>query len=231
MSEAVKKPLLESAFMIAAHDVKNSLGVLLELLDSLPMECGPQRCPSSDGFANVEYEVRRINGNLLKILTLYKFDNARYMVCQEPWRVRDQLEELDLEYRRVLGGRGIEIEIDCPQHLFGYFDRNLIQGVLGGAVANAFRYARQRLHLTATEQDGGVMVRVEDDGEGYPDDMLANAVAIQEAATDFIGSNTGLGLYFTAVVVSAHTNNGVRGRMALGRSPDLGGACFEIWLP
>jgi signal transduction histidine kinase len=81
------------------------------------------------------------------------------------------------------------------------------------ALANAVRHARPRqVHVVVEARDGGVQLRVDDDGEGFPVDMRTGG-----------GRQSGLAGIRERVTA-------LGGRVTFGRS-DSGGARVEVWIP
>ncbi|HMK49444.1 MAG TPA: hypothetical protein VK435_05280, partial [Thermodesulfovibrionales bacterium] len=57
-----------------AHDMKNSLGMLLNTADEILDGCTPDSCPSYGLLSRLQYESKRASNNLIQLLTLYKID-------------------------------------------------------------------------------------------------------------------------------------------------------------
>lgn len=216
----------------AVHDAKESLGVLLSQLEDMARETAAGSAAQRQ-LNDVRYEIQRINGNLVKLLTLYKIDRSEYALELELHGVRGLLDEVVLNHRVLLDARGIALSVDCADGLHGYFDFNLLAGVLGNALNNAIRYTRNRLRLAARKQDGELSIYVEDNGRGFPPAMLAHPTLQAGGACErgFIDGHTGLGLHFTAVVVAMHANGGRRGRLTLDNDSALGGGRYGVHLP
>ena len=144
--------------------------------------------------------------------------------------VNDFLEEVAIAEHAMLETRNVRFEVRCPADLVWYFDRDLIAGVLKNAVNNAVRYAKSKVLITAEESNDSLILSVNDDGQGFPDGILAPGHP-HGHGVDFSSGNTGLGLYFTARVAELHKNKGRKGVIKLSNGHMLGGACFSILLP
>ncbi len=214
----------------SVHDMKNSLSMLLSTLDEVGMTCGGAACQSTDKFSQLQYEGQRLNNNLIQLLSIYKIENAQYNANIAEYGVADFLEECAVQYETLLAPKGISIEFQSSPDLVGYFDRELIGGVINNVVNNAYRYSKDRIRLTAAEQDGYVVISVEDNGRGYPPHMLCDD-ATQLGAINFRNGSTGLGLYFAALVAKLHRNKDKVGRIRYSNDGIDGGGRFTIWLP
>ena len=148
--------------------MKNSLGLLLTTLDEIVGECPPETCPTYKRFSQVLYEARRVNNDLIQLLALYRMGNSIYTLNIAHHSVHDFLEERVLESKPLLDFNRIEIELECPDDLDWFFDGSLVSGVINNVLNNAFRYTKDKLKVSAAEENGHLTIRIEDNGRGYP---------------------------------------------------------------
>lgn len=100
--------------------------------------------------------------------------------------------------------------------------------VIGNLLDNAGRYAA-RCRVALAREGRTVSVTVEDDGPGIPDaerEAVFEPFYRLERSRNRATGGTGLGLAIARQIVEAHG-----GRIALDRSPALGGARFVVRLP
>jgi CheY-like chemotaxis protein len=92
---------------------------------------------------------------------------------------------------------------------------------------NAARHARSQIRISVDpeERNGrrGVVIGIEDDGDGIPDELRAS---LFEPFTHGDPGGTGLGLSLVEWSVSQ-----LRGTVRFQDESELGGARFEIWMP
>ena len=116
--------------------------------------------------------------------------------------------------------------LELPDGLHASGDRVQIQQVTINLLRNAFEAApagaAANVTLTAREQDGGVELRVCDDGPGVPAALLPFLFEPYHSAKP---EGTGIGLWISRTIVEAHG-----GRMWYEPAPS-GGACFCLTLP
>ncbi|MGE8399294.1 MAG: ATP-binding protein, partial [Burkholderiales bacterium] len=67
--------------------------------------------------------------------------------------------------------------------------------VLANCINNALRYARHALLITVSDEEGQVVLSINDDGDGYPQAMIERQADYVQGINQSSGS-TGLGLYF-----------------------------------
>lgn len=213
-----------------AHDMKNSLGMLINTSEEILGNCSAETCPSHPLLSKLQYEAKRVNNNLIQLLTLYKMDKAQYTLNIEYHSVSDFLEDTVLQNRPLLEFKGISIETECSDELVWFFDSNLVAGVINNVLNNAYRYADDRIWIIAKEEDGYLAIHIRDNGEGYPEHMITEGSSLSRNVNFSTGS-TGLGIYFASVVGALHKNKERTGFIRTSNCDISGGGCFSIYLP
>lgn len=211
------------------HDMKNSLGMVINTLEEFTGEPEDARFDRKRIVA-LQQEAKRLNNHLIELLTLYKIENERISPHVEEWNVGDFFEELIIENRASAEAKQIQLEWRSDPELYGYFDEGLIRGVINNLLGNGLRYTRSRLLVSGAREKGFLVLRVEDDGEGYPAEMLE----IQAGgwnSDELVGEHTHLGLYFAGMVADMHRNKDRHGHISLSNGHTLSGGCFSLWLP
>jgi two-component system sensor histidine kinase SenX3 len=145
----------------------------------------------------------------------------------------DILEDMSIQHASLLNARGIEIEIDCGPALFWALDRNLIAGVLDNVINNCFRYTKEKVTISSFTENGYLVIRIEDDGTGYPPFMLFNEKNNPEfkKGIDFQTGSKGLGIYFAVMASAMHKNNGKSGFVSIDNGGKLNGGVFSVYIP
>jgi signal transduction histidine kinase len=218
-----------------AHDMKNSISVLSGTLERLLDGASPQTESAYPQMAQMLYQTRRLNDNLMQLLALYKqVGKPDYPFDVRPLEIGQLVEQVAALERVLLQSRGIALELDHDPRLIWHFDEDLIVGVVSHAINNAIHYTRDRVRLVIREADGCLEIRVEDNGAGYPQAMIdAGQSAMSGAASgvNFLTNSAGLGLYFSAEVARMHRHRGRRGSLRLENGGAYGGGCFVLTLP
>lgn len=211
------------------HDMKNSLSLVIHTLDGITLDA----VADSDNQARItllQNEAKRLNNNLIELLTLYNIENERISPSIEEVDVAGFIAEIMAENRSSVEANHIELSCDCDPELFGYFDENLIRNVLNNLIGNGIRYTHDQLRISAVEEAGYLVFRVEDNGPGYPEQMLSTQAAKDDQG-DLADGRTKLGLYFAAMIAEMHRNGEQQGFIRLENNHQLSGGCFSIWLP
>lgn len=213
---------------LAVHDMKNSLGMLLNSLDELRVENGHQ-VDDSSRFNTLQYEAERIHNDLVQLLGIYRLGENNLSAHIEEHYVPDFLSDHLARHTPLLKGLNIECAIDAEE-INGFFDADLLTGALNNTINNAIRYTKTRIRLTADQRDGYLVIGVEDDGEGYPEHMQHSGT-LNFKSLDFNTGSTSLGLFFVSAVADLHSEGARTGCIKLHNGGSLGGGVFEIWLP
>lgn len=212
----------------AVHDMKNSLSMLLHSLDELREEHGPE-LTESKRFNTLQYEAQRVHGDLVQLLGLYRLQEDKLTPHVDEHHVPDFLALQLARHQPLLEGRNILCTLQASE-ISGYFDHDLIGGILTNTINNAIRYTRSKIALAAREEDGYLIISVSDDGQGYPQEMLDDPKPCLNSL-DFDTGSTSLGLYFASSVANLHRNGERSGFILLSNGGPLGGGVFEVWLP
>lgn len=212
----------------AVHDMKNSLGMLLNSLDDLRREQS-ETIGESSRFNTLQYEAERMHNDLVQLLGIYRLGENNLSAHIEEHFVPDFLSEHMARHTPLLEGLGIEFELEA-EDINGFFDEDLLTGVLNNTLNNALRYTREKIKLSGQHRDGYLVISVEDDGDGYPENMQHTGTP-DFKALDFNSGSTSLGLFFASSVASLHTEGERSGSIRLHNGGSLGGGIFEIRLP
>ncbi len=214
----------------SVHDMKNSVSMLIGGLEKALATADSENLTTYNELVHMNHEAKRINSNLIQLLTLYKLGQQIYPFDPQSICVEDFLHSLAAQNSELLKSHGIALEIHADPALYWYFDEDLISGVIGNALNNAMRYTHDCISLIANNNNGVLELRIEDNGAGYPPSMLQESVDNMRGV-DFQGGSTGLGLYFSSVVARLHQNHGQLGEVMLENGGSLEGGCFVLNLP
>ena len=91
----------------------------------------------------------------------------------------------------------IHIENQIPQCLL-WMDKLRMVQVIDNIVNNAMKYAKTDVHISYSQRDNGILIRIMDDGPGVPEEDLAKVSEKFYRGSNVAGENgSGLGLYLT----------------------------------
>ncbi len=225
----VEDPMFVDVMACAVHDIKNSIGLLLDSADGVAAVMSANGAGEHQ-LGSLQCEARRINYDLMHLLGLYKAERAGFRLHAEVVNCEELLEEVHAFNVELLARRGIALHAHCGSAVEGFFDRELVRGVVNSIVNNAFKHAISRVEIGCEVHDGYTVLSVDDDGAGYAPKLLA-ANDLAPGPSNYRSGNTGLGLFFARRIAALHEHRGRRGRIVLGNESHCGGGRFELWLP
>lgn len=211
----------------SVHDIKNSLATMRELISQV---ADTQESKKSSEFIQLEFEANRMNNSLIQLLELYKIDSEKFTLNIDEYLTDDILNEVKAQQAPLLQLNNISLSIDCPEDLYCYCDYALICIALSSLLNNAQRYTQAKIHLSAYQEQDYLVFSIEDDGAGYPEQILA-IDPVNSQQRDWITGSTGLGLHFVSTIATLHTSKKHQGMIKFDNNSGLGGARFRLFLP
>lgn len=219
-----------SVIAVAIHDMKNSLSLLMQSIEQLSQTISPNDIASHEGINSVHYEANRMNTTLVQVLSLYRCEIDTLPVNIDECFLIDLVEEVVESNRIYMQQKNLNIIIEVDEDLSWYLDRELIYLLIHDVLINAIRYGCNSITISTHLHDNHLLIRVQDDGSGYPKEMLEMATV---SLNNFCISEgrTGLGLFFARLIAQTHKNNGHNGHISLSNDKQTGGSIFELVLP
>lgn len=132
--------------------------------------------------------------------------------------------QIEIAIGKVYIEKGLQITLSVSPIVQLRADRGDMYELIGNLLDNAAKWARREVTLAADMSDIGILIRVEDDGPGFPpepDRLLGRGVR-----ADSRTPGQGLGLAAVAEMVTLY-----EGTIELGRSESLGGARVDVRIP
>ena len=228
--EPVFKPDTAAFLASSVHDMKNSISILISGLERVLAQASPEAFSAHQDLVRMTYEAKRINGNLIQLLTIYKVGENIYPFDPLPQSIDEFASNIFSQQEPLLKSQGITLELDYDKALYWQFDGDLVGGVISNALNNAIHYAKGKVKLVIKESNEMLELRVDDNGFGFPAHMVQEGIAAMHG-TNFQGGSTGLGLYFSAMVAKMHLRKNKVGEISLENGGAYGGACFVLRLP
>ena len=203
----------------AAHELRTPLATMRMELD-LALRRQRSEAQMRDALARTGNEVDRLAQLTNRLLELRAGDRT---VQRAPLDLAAVANASVARFRPLCADRGLSLAIDAPADAPYVGDGEAIGRALDNLLANAARFARNRLVVGLTAAPHGWQLRVGDDGPGVPEAEV-HAVFAPFHRLDRSAPGAGLGLAIVADVARAHG-----GSVWVEQSP-LGGACFVVSL-
>jgi two-component system sensor histidine kinase ResE len=163
-------------------------------------------------------ETHRLRHLIDNLLAYARVTDVADVYTFEPLQPNEVVEEALHGFRKLLGERGIEVNVSAPQALPPiHGDRPSMVFALHNLIDNAMRHAgATHIELEARVSDRTVEFVVADRGRGIPEDELKR-VQQPFVRGDAIGRGSGLGLAIVRRIATAH-----RGWLRLESRVDVG---------
>ncbi|GAA6756925.1 histidine kinase [Thermus sp. 2.9] len=185
----------------ASHELRTPITAILGHVGYLL-----RRTPLSDvqreSLETVRREAERMGKLVSDLLELSQ--SGSWRIEPIPVRVLDLLEEVREEFKRSFEG---EILVEAPPEVYVRGDPDRLHQVLANLVANSLKAGARHVWLRAFDLGKKVVVRVEDDGEGIPEEHLPHLFERfyrVDKARDRERGGSGLGLAIVKAILEAH---------------------------
>jgi Signal transduction histidine kinase len=204
-----------------AHSLKTPLAVLRARLDS-----GASEQELREELAT---QLQRMND-----LVSYQLGRAAasgHKLFAAPVEIEPYAEQIVRGLEKIYAVKGVLCEFEISPEARFHGEPGDLQELLGNLLENAFKWAKSRVLLTAQPGETqpnrrpGLVLEVEDDGPGIPDERIA-LVLQRGVRGDERVQGHGIGLSIVQDIVHSY-----RGELQVGRSKEFGGASFRVVLP
>ncbi len=142
--------------------------MLLTSLDEVIDITTEERPEQRKSYSILRGEASRINNALIYLVGLYRLQNDQLSLNLAEIFVADFLEEQVESQQLLLDVNNVNVSINCEETLVGYFDENLIAGVINNILVNCAKYTKDEITLSAVQQDQYLRITITDNGYGYP---------------------------------------------------------------
>ncbi|MGZ8243415.1 ATP-binding protein [Methylomagnum sp.] len=195
-----------------AHSLKTPLAVLRGAL--------PESAPDAENKAVAAEQIERMNRIIEYQLKRAAASGRSHLA--PPVAVSEKARQIISALGKVYADKRIACRMEVSSELVFRGDEGDLLEILGNLAENAFKWSRGRVELGArVAENGGLELRIEDDGPGIPDDLADRLLKRGERADPTVPGH-GLGLAIVNSIVRAYG-----GRLTIEKSP-LGGAAIVV---
>lgn len=213
------------------HDIKNLLFLLLNSLEETIVGATDSTHTQKNiaNLSSLKYNGQRINDKLIQLLALYSMSQERYQINIAYHSVEEFVEDIVIEALPLLSARSISITGEVEDGLCCFFDKDVANGIISNAIHNALSHAKTTIKIIAYHKEDYLHIDIEDDGDGFPQQLLENGGIVR--SVNRANGKTGLGLYFSSMSAKMHVNKNKTGSISLANGGSLHGAVFSLQLP
>ncbi len=220
-----EESLRNSLLAAISHDVRTPLAGIVGAASSLlTQKHAPEQAHAL--LTGIHDEAMAMSVLASNLLDMARMQSGPVQLRRE-WQPVDEIIGSALRNTaRVLATHPVDVRIDAGLPLVE-IDSVLMERVLVNLLENAAKYtaAGTVIHLRAGQQTGHLLLEVDDEGPGLPDEGEKLFAKFVRGAKESSTTGVGLGLALCRAIVTAHG-----GRISAG-SGRHGGACFRITLP
>lgn len=199
-----------------AHALKTPCAIMRNELESL----SEQRV----NVAEAQEALARVDAQLGRSLARIRAANSAASVHAQT-DLSNSVARFSRLFKSMAEGQGKQFTSKAANDLKIRMDVQDIEEVLGNLLDNALKWCRSQVRLSAARENGSVVIRIEDDGPGIPEDAQRKALRAG-GRLDTSTAGTGLGLAIAVDLLKAYGGN-----LSLLSSDDLGGLCVLVELP
>ncbi len=214
-----------------SHELKAPLNTILGYVEALTEEGLLTQAERREYANTLQTEAQRMGRLISNLLRLSRIElgslSGSFRYVKAPNVIRSIAESV----RAQAEAASLDYQVQVPENLPSIFgDKDLFGVAITNLVTNAIKYtpASGRVLVRAREEEGGIVVEIQDTGIGIPEDSLSRIFerfvrTEQEEVRNLSGS--GLGLALVKEIAELHDGR-VFVESVLGE-----GSTFQLWLP
>lgn len=215
-----------------SHELKTPITAISGFVETL--RDGALHEPDAERFLDIiarnVQRLRTIIEDLLALARLEQEEESGQISLS--WKaVRPVLENAAAICANAAAEKNISLELDCPDSLMARLNAPLLEQAVVNLLDNAVKYSsnqKSRVILRAAQEQGGVLIVVQDFGCGIPGEhharLFERFYRVDKARSCKLGG-TGLGLAIVKHIVQAH-----HGAVSVESAPGRG-SVFTVRLP
>lgn len=178
------------------------------------------------GLEIIMSEGNRVKKLVTEMTLLAKLDSEEDIFQFEDVAVKDMLLETEERVNPMLLKNDLQLHIhyhmDDPESLQIRADQDKLLQALLNVVTNSIRHAKEQIHIHVQQKGNHVLISVQDDGEGIPEQLLPT---LFHRFVKGKGGESGLGLAIARAIVERC------GGEITAKNRDTGGAMLDFDFP
>jgi signal transduction histidine kinase len=210
----------------ASHELRTPLAVIRTSVEHLRRHENEPVASVGEALRDIDDEVEHLTALVGDLLLLARTDSGMVELEQQPVDLSDVAAESLAAVGSLAAGRGVEVILD-PEPAPVRGDPLRLRQLVTILVDNAIAHSPEghRVTVIVRGDEGGVRLRVEDDGPGLRTDDIPHVFDRFWRAPGAPAGGTGLGLAIAAWIADRHHGTITAANRAAG------GAVFEVRLP
>ncbi len=193
---------------IASHELKTPLTAIKANIDFILSEKGGRVPDHLKSFLHtIQRNTNRIQMRMDQMLDLSRIKSDRLLFNREPILISEVIGGYINEVAPV--EKHLSIQVDIPQDLHLYADRNALHDIFINLLSNAFKFTGGggQISISAGPKDRSILLKISDTGMGIPADKLQMIFDEFYQVEGGKHGGTGLGLAIVKRLVEEHGGN------------------------
>lgn len=192
-------------FTLIAHEIRTPVSLIIGPLEKI--------MDSAYTFPQViEDDLKIINRNSQRLLALVnqlldfrKAEKGIFIINFSEQNIYELLQNIYDRFKPVAEQKGITFTLDTDnKELFAVIDTEAITKVISNLLTNALKYARNKIKIKCTSNNGYVIIKVTDNGRGIEENEQKSIFRPFYQIAQSHKPGTGLGLSLVKSLVDAH---------------------------
>jgi len=185
--------------------------------------------PEHQSLHRIDREIGRMNQLIDQVLTLLRLEQNEQSPTIEAYDLSKLLRKLTQDAQFEAQSKD-QVDLRQPKQVSILGQQELVARAVENILRNALRYTPDdgRVYLQVDEQKDSVMIRIEDEGEGVPEECLSRLFEPfyrVEASRNQQSGGYGIGMAIAEQAIRAQGGN------INASNRKVGGLCVEISLP
>lgn len=198
-AEARHREMLHELFADLSHDVRTPLASIKLSTDALRHGDGPENITPS-----LRAEVEYLDAMFANLATIARLRSEILPIEKRETDLRDVLLRIGDRFRPLGDDRGVSVAVAVPESsVLALADPLTLEQAFGNAVHNAIKFADANVAVVLERGTDQALVRVLDDGPGFPAKLKSQLTERRVRTLDGRGGH-GLGLAIAEQIIERH---------------------------
>ncbi|MFQ3545233.1 ATP-binding protein [Halobacillus rhizosphaerae] len=178
---------------------------------------------ANKGLTVMVNETERLKKIVNEMILLAKLDSSEDVYHPEKTDIIHVIKQSKDRLLPIAKDKGVELDYHSEESFFAYVDSERVLQAMINIIGNAIRHAKQQVQITSEIKETRIIVRISDDGDGIPDQLLPH---LFERFIKGKEGDTGLGLAISRAIIERSG-----GTIRAANNEHRNGAIFELTLP